>query len=318
MKATGRVDGAHVRVDDAAAGNRLYSKGIGVPQDGGATLTAVEAAFAMDQGKLRVFHDESELQLEDILRLQDGAEVSFLAYRDMRERGLLVRHLGSLQVWERGKTMKQEPWFHAFPYAERDPVHVADLLERAGNVLSVVDEDGSVLHYKLEEVSPLGDVPIQDLAPAKGAILSDRVMVDGADWSAEHIGTQVGEHLLLSFTEAAHLQARGVLDVPADLPARARARQLHFEAALPVHEALRSAGVVSRSGFRFGTHLRGYQTGPDESHATWLIQCVMPDATLAWSELSRAVRLSHGVRKTFLIGIAQDPVRFLSLTWFRP
>jgi tRNA-intron endonuclease len=86
---------------------------------------------------------------------------------------------------------------------------------------------------------------------------------------------------------------------------------------LATYTALREAGVAVKSGFRFGTHLRGYAGDPDEGHALWLVQCLAPGETLHWSALSRAIRLAHGVRKRFLVA-AGVPQAFIALSWFKP
>jgi tRNA-intron endonuclease, archaea type len=118
--------------------------------------------------------------------------------------------------------------------------------------------------------------------------------------------------LVLSFTEAEALRRRGVLDIPS-LESRA-AVQPHFKRTLAVFEALRRRGVVAKSGFKFGTHLRGYEGAPDEGHAKWLVQCV-GEEPLHWSDLARAIRVAHGVRKAFLLANGDS---FLRLSWFKP
>lgn len=324
--ARGVLDGESVRVPDPAQANRLYNKGfVGTPKPGNSLrLTLAEAVHAVEAGRLTIEGGSLESLLAHGAGLGERTEVEYLAYRDLRERGLVVRpHDDAYQVWKRGGTPKQEPWFRMHPRSERQALRVADLEALAGDVLSIVDEDGAVTHYTITAQHPVGDVRPGDLPPAEGLLLDDRVLVSDPEAVAaypakESLGTPIGDRLVLSLTEAESLRRRGVLAAPDDLAAHAARRQPHFPSTLPVYEALRAAGVVAKSGFRFGTHLRGYRTDPDHSHADWLFHCVSPDATLHAAELSRAVRLAHGVRKTFSVAVADDPVRFVGVEWFRP
>lgn len=294
-------------VEDVALANRIHSKGwFGVPQSGNTLeLTNTEAAYLVQAGRLPFDGDWTDL-LDD--------EVAYLAYADLRDRGLVVRHDGDhFLVWQRGEGPKQEPWFRFHARSERQPVCLSDL---EPGVVGVVDEDGAVTHYKVEEARPEGTVMAVDLDRVQGTVLQDRVIVPGGPFAAEFIGMPHGEGTILSFTEAEAMRQRGVLDIP-EIEAHATTRQHHFDRTLPVYLDLRKHGAVARSGFRFGTHLRAYRRDPDACHAEWLVQCVRPDEPQHWSALSRAVRLAHGVRKTFLLA-GGDPVSYRALSWFRP
>jgi tRNA-intron endonuclease, archaea type len=327
--AVGRLEGDAVLVSDPAQASRLYAKGtVGTNLSGNALrLDRVEAAYAVETGRLEVEgHD-----LASLLR-HGAAEVQYLTYRDLRERGLVVRPAGpdSYHVWARGEAPpRAEPWFTAYPHSERSPARVGALVDQGESILSIVDEDGGVTHYQLTPAHPTGDVAPGALAPATGHLLDDRVLVTDPDAATalrtEHLGTPHGDGLILSLTEAESLRRRDVLhlegppDWDGDLARHAAARQHHFVRTLPVYQALRSAGVVPKSGFRFGTHLRGYASDPDTVHAQWLLHCALPSDVLHWSELSRGVRLAHGVRKAFLLAVSTEGgVRFLRMAWFRP
>lgn len=328
--ALGRLDDGAVVVADPAEASRLHNRsGHGTPAGGALRLHPVEAAHLVEAGRLRL---EPELGLAGLLGRFEGADVGYLAYRDLRERGLLVRPDGdAFTVWQRGGTVQDPPWFRLRVLPERAPLRAGDLLSWAqgGGHVSVVDEDGTVTQYALRLEEPAGRLTGGAMPgpPAVGDVLEDRVVVeDGADLHGRlALGTPLGGRLVLSFTEAEHLRRRGLLrlvrqgeDVGEGFPAWAARHQLHFTRTQPVYEDLRARGVLARSGFRFGTHLRGYDEDPAEGHARWLVQCAAPDDTLHWSEVSRAVRLAHGVRKTFCLAIAAQRVAYVGFEWFRP
>lgn len=345
--AHGSIDGDHVLVTDVAAANRLHNKSLaGTPTSGnGLRLTLTESSYCVASGWLTVDGGKEEgrtaagsgpLGAADLVaRAKDGrrALTDHLVYSDLRGRGFVARHAPGhhhFDVWPRG-TAQGRPLFQVVAVSTADPVRPSDLLDGAtgGVVCAVVDEDSSVTHYRLAFEEPRGDVPEGKLPAATGAVVADRVLVADASaaraFAGEFLGTAHGDGVLLSALEAVALQARGVLRLDEALPAPPAPEVAH------TYAALRRNGVVVKSGFRFGAHLRGYVGAPDDTHAQWLLHCAKPKEGLPWSALSRGVRLAHGVRKQFLVAVptgtktGQDAgreggtdVRFVHIAWYRP
>ncbi|MBI5060697.1 MAG: tRNA-intron lyase [Candidatus Aenigmarchaeota archaeon] len=91
-----------------------------------------------------------------------------------------------------------------------------------------------------------------------------------------------------------------------------------------VYRDLRNRGLVVKTGFKFGSDFRVYSRGvlvkrgpkaPTE-HTRWVVYCVPEDYTCSFQELSRAVRLAHSIRATFLWAIVdcEDEVTFYEVT----
>lgn len=334
---TGQLRDGQVVVDDEVEAERLHARWtVGARAQGNLVLSLVEAAWLASEGRLAVQADGAVVSAAALLAGAPGArpvrggaadartEVGFLAYADLRGRGLLVRPwAGGWGVWPRGAGGRDDPEYTVAFQAERDPVSVAQLASWADarTVLALVDEDGDVTYYRAETETPQGSCPRGELPHLAGRVLADRVVVEDTQaeiyHAREHLGVATRAGLVLSFTEAEALRRRGVLELPGDLASLAAVAQPHFNLTLPVYEALRAAGVVARSGFKFGTHLRGYRADPEHGHAEWLVQCALLDEALQWADLSRAIRLAHGVRKSFLLAWG-SPVRFLRLSWFKP
>ncbi|HUR25825.1 MAG TPA: hypothetical protein VM327_07425 [Candidatus Thermoplasmatota archaeon] len=337
--AIGRIQEGKAVVTEPAQAARLAAKGsVGrTGADGSLTLELVEAALCVADGRLALLEGKTPLAVADVLALGDRTEMAYLVYRDLRERGLVVRPQPDgpdgpgrrFAVWPRG-TGDGEPAFHVLACSDADGLDLGVLAEAATSkaVLSVADADGAITHYQCALDRPAGDVPAGDLPRAKGAVLADRVLVaDPAAVDAygtrEFLGTRHGNELFLSFVEAEALRRRGVLSVPPGLADHGEDARL-----LPVHLALRAAGAVPKSGFKFGTHLRAYRNAPDDGHAEWLVHVATVGEALPWSALSRGVRLAHGVRKKFLVampassqagpaGSGPAPT-FAHLSWYRP
>ncbi len=89
-----------------------------------------------------------------------------------------------------------------------------------------------------------------------------------------------------------------------------------------VYADLRSRGYVIKTGLKFGAHFRVYDRGekPGEVHSKFLVHAVPEGVKLTPTELARAVRLAHSVRKKILWAIVDDEgdVTYYALTRERP
>src|SRR2546428_141276 len=94
--------------------------------------------------------------------------------------------------------------------------------------------------------------------------------------------------------------------------------QPDFELRLQAYEDLTSRGVISKTGFKYGSHFRAYEGDPETHHAKYLVHVVPKGHRGAWPEISRAVRLAHGVKKQILFGEVGDGVRYVKLERVRP
>jgi tRNA-intron endonuclease len=89
-----------------------------------------------------------------------------------------------------------------------------------------------------------------------------------------------------------------------------------------VYSDLRSRGYVVKTGLKFGAHFRVYDRGekPGEAHSKFLVHAVPEGIRLTPTEIARAVRLAHSVRKKIMWGIVDDEgdVTYYTLTRERP
>ncbi|MFQ5405545.1 MAG: tRNA-intron lyase [Candidatus Micrarchaeia archaeon] len=87
-------------------------------------------------------------------------------------------------------------------------------------------------------------------------------------------------------------------------------RRSDFLSLYEVYEDWRLHGFVLKTGFKFGTHFRLYFPGalPTLETSQWMhskhvIQVFPREAKLLISEWARAIRVAHGVKKTFILAI---------------
>ncbi|MFH1364476.1 MAG: tRNA-intron lyase [Candidatus Aenigmatarchaeota archaeon] len=78
-----------------------------------------------------------------------------------------------------------------------------------------------------------------------------------------------------------------------------------------VYEDWRLRGYVVKTGFKFGTHFRIYFPGASPTkqdkwiHSKHVIHVFPKEQKLVISEWARAVRVAHGVKKTFLLSVPE-------------
>ena len=192
----------------------------------------------------------------------------------------------------------------------------ADEKEVTG-VLAVVDEESEVTYLAVEEPTIAGST-YHDLPAVEGAMLSDRVLVSDPP-EALHDRAFYGQRLdrdersvQLSLVEAAYLAERGRLTVEGDaerLVSRGRSVEGdRFDRRLRAYGALRTAGIVPKTGFKFGADFRTYadvDSVDDLGHSELLVRVLPADHTFAPRDLALDVRLAHGVRKQLVFALTR-------------
>ncbi len=139
----------------------------------------------------------------------------------------------------------------------------------------------------------------------------------------------VEKPLVLDLVEAVYLAEKGVLDVvdeegrrltPGELREKARSLIPRFDYLYRVYSELRDAGYVVRSGLKFGADFAVYIHGPGIDHAPFLVSVLDYDESIDPLEIVKAGRLSHSVRKHFIIAAvdrATMRVTYLGFSWTR-
>ena len=348
----GELSGDRVTVRDAAEASAFYNRGyFGSPQSGGALqLDLLEAVYLVEGDRLEVRRGGRRVSARDLFRAAGAAipsfEIRYLVYRDLRQRGYIVEARSGavdFQVYPRGGAPKKTPskyWVRAL--SERAVFDLAELLERAEEaaavrktlLLGLVDEESDLTYYGVREAHPRGH---RTIGAPKGRVvmhfLGDRaVVIDEDEARALHeagfFGKMIGRRLQLSLLETAFLLKAGFAEVrnaETDRPIRlerltkeAKAVQPDFGLRLQAYEDLTARGVISKTGFKYGSHFRAYEGDPETHHAKYLVHVVPKGHRGAWPEISRAVRLAHGVKKQILFGEVGDGVRYVKLERVRP
>ncbi len=336
-----RFDGETVRAGKTGRERFYDSRGYGRPREAGIELAPVEAAHLLFRGDLAGVVDErpesptagQRLEFEDLLASAAVPEVAFFVYKELRDRGFYLSPArtgwvadtsGDFVVYPRGNG----PWDEAVAYrilavSERERVRAASLLALAASpdatgVLAVVDEESEVTYLELAVPTITGSTQYH-LASLTGTLLSDRVLIPEPP-AALHDRAFYGQPLdrddrsvQLSLVEAAYLARQellalaGIGNATETLTARGRKVEgERFDRRLRAYSALRTAGIVPKTGFKFGADFRTYadvDSVDQLGHSETLVRVVPAGHVFDPRDLALDVRLAHGVRKRLIVAL---------------
>lgn len=347
----GELKGDIVVVRDQSEGSRLYSKGnYGYPmRRGGLELDLIEASYLLESGRLEVFNDDKRMEFEELFSYSSSNysefDIKYMVYRDLRARGMVVKvESGTfdMSVFPRGMTMSNSrPIYLVRAVSERSAFDISlftgelEQTEDKGKTLlyGVADEEGDIVYYMMSRCSPRGNVFADRRESVKATLVRDRIFVfDPNDarilYENGFFGRLIGNVLQMSMIEACYLMKMNLLTLvssangkkvdPDTLLQAGRDSQEEFDLRLRVYSDARSRGLVVKTGFKYGTHFRAYEGSPDDVHARYLMHAVDTSGRTMWPEISRAVRLTGGVKKEFLFARIGQDVEYLQFQWIRP
>jgi len=140
----------------------------------------------------------------------------------------------------------------------------------------------------------------------------------------------VNSPLILSLIEALYLLEKGAIEVYSSegkidfngLLQKCREHVSRCIMLYNVYKEFREKGFVVRSGLKFGADYAVYEKGPGIDHAPYLVHVISLNEKTSPIELVRAGRLSHSVRKKFIVAATKNElgnkVTKIMFKWYRP
>ncbi|MEW5955400.1 MAG: tRNA-intron lyase [Candidatus Micrarchaeota archaeon] len=204
----------------------------------------------------------------------------YFCYRDWRDRGLIARSMAEAQgSYGRSPVVKYPSQEFECPKAAFKAAYFSD------DLISIIDAEESIGLYEENWFGQWGTYKAK-----------------------KH-----GRLLKLDAYETLFLLKHGGLKLnvkEARLVKEAEKRRSDFLALYDVYEDLRLRGFVLKTGFKFGTHFRLYFPGAkpvlgqeEWMHSKHVIHVFPREAKMLISEWARAIRVAHGVKKTFILAI---------------
>jgi tRNA-intron endonuclease len=346
----GTFEGGTVRIGGDARQRFYDARGYGRPLDGNRIeLAPVEAAHLLFRGDLDTVVDTAGDPLDfRAFLVATNAALAFVVYKDLRDRGFYLSPAregwvddpadADFVVYPRGKGPADDAVAYRVRVAgEREEIAAAAL---GRVVLAVVDEEGELTYFETDRVGVEGETGSTDTerydlpTDLDAALLADRAVVweppihlhDRGFYGQRLHGRNADTGpLQLSLVEAAYLARQGALalDEPRVVERGRAVEGERFDRRLRAYAALRAAGSVPKSGFKFGADFRTYDTFTtvDEmDHSNRLIRVVSPDHTFLPRDLSLDVRLAGGVRKRMVFALTDvnEGIDWLSVARLTP
>jgi tRNA-intron endonuclease len=90
-----------------------------------------------------------------------------------------------------------------------------------------------------------------------------------------------------------------------------------FDDKYRVYTDLRNRGYVVTPGIKYGCDFAVYEHGPGIDHAPYIVQVWSGEQYMEAAEIVKAGRLATTVRKSFILAIVNDQVRYLEFDWWK-
>jgi tRNA-intron endonuclease len=159
-----------VKISDKNNVAELSSRGYGTKQDEELLLAFYEALYLMDKGFLEVEDEKgNEIDFRNLLQhyesQDENAWAKYLTYRDLRNRGYVVREgfgLGvDFRVYEKGEYGKDTAKYLILSIQEGKPVSLEDLASILKNcqslkkelILAVMNRRGETVYYSVSQLT---------------------------------------------------------------------------------------------------------------------------------------------------------------------
>ncbi len=311
-------------------------------------LELEEAAGLLETGKIVIKDEEGKEMspgefLKRALAISPEFGLRYLVYNDLKERGYVVQP-GGVDFWlyPRGVKPGEKPARYFIRIlSESATISLKELVEllilarnmRKAPIIAVVDEESDITYYEVKDAKfENSEARKEERRKVKASLFGDRVVIWDGDlaetlYRTYFYGNLTKEkRLLLSFLEAAYLMRKGMLEMEvapqvSTLNSQPFERFIEyastietaFRAKYAVYADLMEKGQMVKTGFKFGSHFRVYKA-MQLKHSLYLVHVLSEEHVFPLPELSRAVRLAHGVRKRMIFAFTvAEGIRYVDV-----
>lgn len=169
IKIKGAIEGKVVQISNNKHFNELRCKGYGVAENDTLKLTFYEALYLLDKGILEVEDVKGIVDFQNLLKYYENADenawTNYLIYRDLRNRGYVVREgfgLGvDFRVYERGTYGKAAAKYLILSMQEGTPNSLEDFTNTIKQcqslkkelILAVMNRRGEIVYYLVSQLT---------------------------------------------------------------------------------------------------------------------------------------------------------------------
>ncbi len=274
--------------------DRLRNNSFG-EQDGKTLwLTPEEALYIIDLQNGTVNHNGKAMGFEEVLAAYAPKDprlmIKYNAYRDWRDRGLIIRRADKTT-----KGQSRSSQVKKYPSSEMSLKKLkAKVVWDSTSAMGVLDDQK--LSRELFSDWWLGQIGVYK--QERGSVLKlnfFEVML-------------LSEHFGLRVFDTAKSKETSSKNIMGEIARRREFAKTMYQA----YVDWRLNGYIVKTGFKFGTHFRIYFPGASPAkgsdggkwvHSKHVLHVFPKEEKLLVSEWARAVRVAHGVKKTFILGM---------------
>lgn len=157
-----RFERGRVYIPNASGLIDLRDRGFGELRANKLELSAYESFYLLEKGRIKIHGDNGEVRLRDLVDAfsvgQPAIWIKYLVYRDLRDRGYIVREHGKLDFEVYGKGALRRFISIVYEGGEASLKRLGGLLrfakgEKKELVLAVVDRRTDIVYYTLTSLN---------------------------------------------------------------------------------------------------------------------------------------------------------------------
>ena len=296
------------------ANKTLERRGFGVKKGDKIILDPVEVVYLFIKNNAKV-KKKKNLSINEVFEWAESKRKDFssfyFVYEDLRDRGYKIKPSNNFLI---GKRV-------FYPISERVEISIPELNRLLKNfeevVLAIVDEESEITYYKVYEIDFYGEQE-EKLEKTEGHFIGDRVITRNTDvFNRFFYGSEKNGIVSLSLIESLYLVENGWIDI-SGIKFDNLYNKIRREGNLrkyEVYKDLKRRKFVVKTGFKFGSDFRVYdkvEGVKDLPHSKYLVT-VVDDRRISMSEIVRAVRLAHNVRKKMIFAFRENGERYLAI-----
>jgi tRNA-intron endonuclease len=169
FRTKGIIVDSGVKIIEQSSIDALSTRGYGKTEEKIFTLTFFEALYLQEKGMLEVKDPKGEIiNFQSLLQYfesrNENAWTNYLVYRDLRNRGYVVRegfgNKSDFRIYERGNYGKEVAPYLILSMQEGKPLLIKDLLtsleqcksQKKELILAVMNRRGEIVHYSVSEL----------------------------------------------------------------------------------------------------------------------------------------------------------------------
>ena len=292
-------------------------------------LDLIESCYLFDENKISVRKNKIKINFENLVHIAlkkiPDFDIKYVVFKDLRNRGCSIKLYNGLKGVAFSDFKKG---FFVCVFSEngffdiKETIDIIYKLTKKNIKLwfAVVDSEADVTYYDVSIIDFKGFNKKGNYLKNKGVLFENSVIVFDEKlkdtlFQKEFFGKPFGSGLRLSFIESLYLFDDKILDIintknqiisRKDFINKIKDLDPMFNERFNVYYDLKKRGFIAKTGFKFGTDFRCYTKNPDKIHAEYLVHIIDEKFKIAWSELSRAIRLAHSVNKEIIFACVEN------------